>query len=255
MQRERSIRQPQGARDRRRLLDHLKIDRVAAEAWRAENRDPDSGEDFSTRVNFARIEAQDFYLHKDYTGREHTNITGLPKEVRARYITWAGESPAEIDTPTSQPRFLYRYLLEQCVPQNELRKLAEYLNRDIYLVFCEHWQVEHGEVISRDDMKVKVMTYLYDRPRAQPSRFAIIFSREFPAIARHIEDLQRRDNGGRALAIHMMQQEANFIFRFCAGLTVPYFTIHDCVGVRASDYEIVQEKFTHALRMEGLLDI
>lgn len=243
---------PRPTQERLVHIKEIHLDTVAARAWlplyaEANKELPDREQTLkrhALQLGFERFAVGDYYMTKDVrSGREYTNIVNQPRDVRHQFLSHGGQHMTEVDIRTSQPRLLAVYLETEGFRGPELDKYKDFLAHDIYIVFCELWIQRYRGLITRDQMKLRFLTFLYDVPRENPSRFGRLFTAEFPLITKWIDEF-KRCHGKSRLPIELCRIEARIIFSVTSRLGYAHYTVHDSIGI-AADKEV---------EVEGLLN-
>lgn len=189
-----------------------------------------------------KISLNQIYITPDKYGRIHTNYTILKKEIRNKYLFIDGENISEIDIKNSQPFFLLK-LIEQNLHlmDNKNEDLQIYFNQVINGRFYEYLQEQSG-VVERNDIKKWVYKIFFNKLYYESD----LFNNIFPTINHFIKSY-KKENGYKSLSHRLQNIESDFIFnRVCKRLIekeIIYFTVHDSICVKQSEYEVVKSIF------------
>jgi len=201
----------------------------------------------------------------DKNGREHHPLTNLPEHIRKNFIKYNTSNTTTIEIPhpfiqdtssslnfisiyvaenesdgigfvekdikTSQPRFLGKWL-EGRVSADELDKYKQLVNGgDIYMWMAERYNETYKPIKpkTRSEMKMPFLKILYCRPTTR-NRLTCLFKDAFPEASAAIVGFKRK-YGHEALANSIQRLESDFVYNYCRGLDVPYYTVHDSVAV------------------------
>jgi len=194
------------------------------------------------------INDRNLYLTLDNHGRIHTNFTILKKDIRNQFILIDKEAIREKDISNSQALF-FLYLmsknLNDIIDKNELFRLQTHiLDGTIY----DHLASVANQ--SRTEMKYQFFKYLFG---GKNSKFKV-FNTQYPSISKYIKDYKVKLGDYKLVSHHLQLLEGDFIFNgVCKELSdnkIKYFTVHDSVCVKQSDYCILDSIFE--TRLEDL---
>jgi hypothetical protein len=187
-------------------------------------------------------------------GRMHTPVTTLKREVRKESLRLGGEETVELDIGSSQPFFLFLWLLQRGFSDwNGFDEdvLEERLYRRIQ---------EEGRFNSRDAAKRSTYRVLFGKSRRNAQN--AVFAALYPAVWQALCDFKLRE-GNHAAVAHMLQRaESEFLFnRVIKQLIVdfpdmPIVTVHDSIIVPVSykdRVEVFFEEQQHQLLLEAQL--
>ncbi len=189
-----------------------------------------------------RINHNQIYMTPDKYGRVHTNFTILKKEIRNKYLFIDGESVSEIDIKNSQPFFLLKLIADNL---NLIDKVGEdlqiYFDKVVSGDFYKYLQEKTG-VVERTEVK-KWIYKLYFGNHYEKNE---TFNKIFPTIYNFLKSYKKK-YGYKELSHKLQNIESDFIFnKVCKrllGEEIIYFTIHDSVCVKKSDFEISESIF------------
>lgn len=191
------------------------------------------------------IDDRNLYLTLDKHGRIHTNFTILKKDIRNQFLRIDGEVIKEKDISNSQALF-FLYLLSQNLNSNinktELYRLQKLIiDGTIY----DHLASVDNEL--RADMKQQFFKYLFGRKGAKFT----VFNKLYPNISKYIKAYKVKLGDYKLLSHHLQLLEGDFIFNVvCRELSdnkIKYFTVHDSVCVKESDFSKLDSVFERRL--------
>ena len=188
-----------------------------------------------------RINHNQIYMTPDKYGRVHTNFTILKKEIRNKYLFIDGESISEIDIKNSQPFFLLKLIADNLhLIDNIGSDLQIYFDRVVSGKYYEYFQ-EKNVFEERDEVKEWVYKLYFGKP--YPNK---IFENIFPTISQFMNSYKKK-YGYKELSHKLQNIESEFIFnRVCRRLAekqIIYFTVHDSVNLKESDYIVAKRIF------------
>ncbi|MBN1185644.1 MAG: hypothetical protein JXB49_25405 [Bacteroidales bacterium] len=195
-----------------------------------------------------RIRDNQIYISPDKYGRIHTNFTVLKKEIRNGYLKIDGQPIAEIDIKNSQPFFLLKLIQEYLhIIYVNLDELSNYFNLVTKGLFYEYLQSNTQEQ-DRGNIKKQVYLEIFNKPFYESK----LLVKSFPSIANFIKVFKLK-NGYKTLAHRLQNIESDFIFnrvsKHLIDQKIVFFTVHDSICVKKSDYdkamEIFDKEFSH----------
>ena len=156
-----------------------------------------------------------------------------------------GESVSEIDIKNSQPFFLLKLIADNLNLINEIGEdLQVYFDKVIDGNFYEYLQEKTG-FIERTDVKNWIYNLYFGKPYENNT-----FKSIFPTISKFLKSYKMK-NGYKELSYKLQNIESDFIFnKVCKrllGEEIIYFTVHDSVCVKKSDFEIAERFFNDEL--------
>lgn len=179
-----------------------------------------------------------FFIVDTFSGRIHTPITSLKKDLRA-HILLCGESIASIDVGQMQPTLLAKILYEN-INKNAFSDAINQ-GKDIYLMLMDKAQLQ-----SRDEAKKRFFEILFSKPNKQLSdlfdgenwiNWINKYKNTYETRNPHSE--KRHTN----LAWLLQSYEVRImsaIWRKLAENTIPFLTVHDEIICRKSDVSDVE---------------
>jgi len=186
------------------------------------------------------IRDKEFYLTADNYGREHTNLTRLPRELRAAWNFNGKGVPKCWDVPCSQPFFSVAWLKGR-VSDTELKRYYVDVMGDFYENFRKQWLLRFPDKpIGRTEAKTVVFKVFFDWARKNDP-YHRVFNMMYPEVYRAMMNYKKW-NGKSKLATELQGIEAGFIFGICDGLQYPLFTIHDAIYVEPENKSDLIEK-------------
>lgn len=180
----------------------------------------------------------------DNYGRIHTNFTTLKKEIRNQFLSIDNEPLEEVDIKNSQPLFFLYLLcknLNNSIDKEELLQFkSDVLDGLIYDKLARFSKV------TRYKMKTIFFKFLFGKSGSKCKAF----TRYYPSITDFINKY-KKDNNYEHLSHQLQELEGEFLFKkICAELNmqkIKYFTVHDSVYVKESDYHILKLVFDNHL--------
>lgn len=180
-----------------------------------------------------------FVSEGEKTGRVFTNFNLIKRELR-EFCTIDGEQLKSIDLKSSQPYFLFSYLLDK-YPSKESNKLYQIVTEDdIYNWFLDKWKDKKQDfyttwdmvnnirkpiyINDRDDSKVEFLKFVFKIKGAR-SQYDIIFEDEFPELHKLISKI--KDN----LALKLQKVESSIFIPVATS-----FCDRGCLSVHDSLY-------------------
>ena len=191
------------------------------------------------------INDRNLYLISDEHGRIHTNFTTLKKELRNQFLRIDGESIKEKDISNSQALF-FLYLLSKnlncSVDHSELLRFQKDVANG---VLYDNLALGSGK--TRNEMKELFFKYLFGKRNSRFKEFKI----PYPTISKFIWKYKIQIGDYKLLSHELQLLEGDFIFNgICKELSkqkIKYFTVHDSVCVKASDYDLLDSIFENKL--------
>jgi hypothetical protein len=198
-------------------------------------------------LSITKIKHNHIYANPDGYGRLHTNFTVLKKEIRTEYLTIDGEGIAEIDIKNSQPFFLLKLI-------NDNRQLIVEYGDDLMVYFNKvingnlyEYIQEKSNINNRSEVKKWTYKVLFSNMYVEHE----VFRNIFPAVYQFIQSYKKKF-GYKELSHKLQLIESNFIFnKVCKRLMdkgIIYFTVHDSVCVKISEFKVAEEIFNIELQ-------
>jgi len=198
------------------------------------------------------------YISFDNYGRCHTNFTTLKSKIRDTFLMIDGEKTKTMDISNSQPLFL-SFLLSK---NKALLKKTEYNLFKQLVIDGKLYQYVYTNRIIKNIVgdpfntkaKIKEATYVVlfgknstNQSNQYTSEQNILFQHLFPTIFNFIKIYKNGNH--KKLAYELQRSESNFLFNnICEeAITkypdIPFFTVHDSITVKESDYDKVNNIF------------
>jgi hypothetical protein len=220
------------------------------------------------KYNIECIANKDFYIIEDnFSGREHSNLTNLPKYVRHNFVRINGKPIKQCDIKSSQPTFLYNILNKEynikdvgvvegeinlhnvagfSETAKEIKRYGDLLKRGC---FYEHIQSsclkKYGYSITRNEAKLIVFKVFYDKERDEPIKkqktnwhYQQLFKNEFPYIYNIIQAYHSA--GKNKLCKILQTAEKQYVFNKSKQLIhrgTAHFLVHDAIYFAEDKYE------------------
>jgi hypothetical protein len=190
------------------------------------------------------IDDGNIYMTCDNYGRIHTNFTTLKREIRNQFLSIDNEPLEEVDIKNSQPLF-FLYLLSKNLNNSiDKEELLQFKSDVLDGIIYDKLALYQGVI--RDKMKRIFFKFLYGKSGSK----CRAFTRYYPTITDFINKF-KTDNNYEYLSHQLQKMEGEFIFKkICAELNlqkIKYFTVHDSVYVKESDYHILKLIFDNHL--------
>jgi hypothetical protein len=193
-----------------------------------------------------KIKHEHIYANPDGYGRLHTNFTVLKKEIRHDYLTIDGEIAKEIDIRNSQPFFLLKLILDNINLIDDVGDdLKTYHDKVIEGALYKYIQ-EKTSKQTISEVKEWIYKVLFSPTYIEYDEFNNIF----PTVYKFIKAYKTKFDY-KELSHKLQRIESNFIFnKICKKimyLGIIYFTVHDSVNVKESDYLVTKRIFDKEL--------
>jgi len=237
----------------KRLLNsiHTNLNSVAIDkegAIRYLNREYPDQNNFKYSKNYIsilNINDKNPYLISDAHGRIHTNFTVLKKEIRNQFLRIDGEQIKEKDISNSQALFFLYLLSKNLNDKIDKSELLKFKNDVINGVLYDNLATYSGK--TRDKIKPEFFKYLFGGVKAGFK----VFNQTYPTISKFIKSHKTQLGDYRLMSHELQLLEGDFIFnRICKELTkqkIKYFTVHDSINVKQSDYDLLDSIFENKL--------
>lgn len=200
-----------------------------------------NGKYFKNYLAVINIAEKDPYLISDEYGRIHTNFTVLKKEIRNQFLRIDGEAIREKDISNSQALFFLFLLsknLDNTIDQSELLRFQYDV---IHGVLYDNLATYSGK--TRADIKSQFFKYLFGSKRTNFKEF----NECYPGISKFIKSYKTKLGNYKLLSHKLQSSEGDFIFNsICKELTkqkIKYFTVHDSINVKQSDFNLLDSIF------------
>ncbi len=190
-----------------------------------------------------KIKHEQIYAKKDKYGRLHTNLTVIKREIRNKYLTIDGEIAKEIDIKNSQPFFLLKLISDNMnligdVGDDFMTYFDAVINGTLY----EYIKEQTGKQ-DRSEVKKWIYKVLFSNTYVEYDDFSNIF----PTVYQFIKSYKVKF-GYKELSHKLQRIESNFIFnKVCKKLIdlgIIYFTVHDSICVKTSDFIVAESIFS-----------
>jgi hypothetical protein len=194
-------------------------------------------------ISILNIVDKHSYLKIDDYGRIHTFFTVLKKEIRKQFLLIDGEPIKEKDISNSQALFFLHLMsknLDDKINKSELIKFKDD-------VFGNKLYTRLGTFygLIREDAKEIFYRLLFGGANANDKAFNTFY----PTIRKF---MRRSKVGNYKRMAHKLQKaESEFIFKkICVELKkekIKFFTIHDSICVKVSDFTLLESIFNNRL--------
>jgi len=196
-------------------------------------------------ISIINIDDKNPYLISDTHGRIHTNFTVLKKEIRNHFLRIDGEQIKEKDISNSQALFFLYLLSKNLDTKIEQPELLKFQNDVINGILYDNLATYSGK--TREKIKPEFFKYLFGGVKA---RFKV-FNQSYPTISKFIKSYKTQLGDYRLMSHELQLLEGNFIFNgICQELTnqkIKYFTVHDSINVKQSDFIVLDTIFENKL--------
>ena len=197
--------------------------------------DQNDGKYYKNFISILNIGENEPYLISDEHGRIHTNFTVLKKEIRNQFLRIDGEQVKEKDISNSQALFFLNLLSNNLNKSINQTELIEFKDRILGGVLYENLASHSG--MTRADTKEQFFRYLFGGVKSQFKEFQNLY----PTISKFISQYKRKLGNYKLLSHELQLLEGSFIFKgICPELTkqkIKYFTVHDSICVKSSDFD------------------
>ena len=204
--------------------------------------------DIKNRHSVKTLHLNDIWYKFDDYGRFHSNLTTLRSHIRKNYILIDGEPSKELDIANSQPIFLTR-LMKNYLDSVDIE---EYNSFKMLVLHGKLYQFISEQTGITDKGKIKEMTFRVffgkNNPRTKGNK---IFKEMFPSIFEFIINFKKSRGTHKALSYELQRSESNMLFNnilrdvINTDMDIPFFTVHDSICVKESDYDIVKDIFDY----------
>lgn len=191
------------------------------------------------------IDSGNIYLISDKHGRIHTNLTVLKNNIKNQFIRIDGEAIIEKDIPNSQALFFLYILSKNLTSSIDKSELHSFQIHIIDGTIYDHLANQSKQ--TRDSVKKQFFKYLFG---SQNSKLKV-FNDLYPSIHKYIKDYKVNLGDYKLLSHQLQLLEGDFIFNnICKDLTktrIKYFTVHDSICVKQSDFNNLDSIFEKKL--------
>ncbi len=185
------------------------------------------------------LDKQIRFKKDEFSGRIHTNITNLYKQLRALLRVDGQDEPlVELDIRNSQPLFLAIAALKAKVQDKKYLELCE--SGQLY----DYLALELG--MSRDSAKKELMLYYFAKNghRSVLKELKQLFEKQFDSIASYLTKIKSKDHKRAAKQMQMAERQL-IIDNVCVKLfqqrkDLFVTTVHDSLLVRKSDSDLAE---------------
>jgi hypothetical protein len=227
-------------------LKSITIDRVEAiEYLRSVYPDHLSNKYLKNYHSIISIDGGNLYMKSDKHGRIHTNLTILKKDIKNQFLRIDGEVIKEKDISNSQALFFLHLLSKNL---NIIIDKYELYSFQIHIIdgtIYDHLANKSKQ--TRENIKNQFFKYLFG---GKNSEFKV-FNGLYPSISKYIKAYKVKLGDYKLLSHQLQLIEGDFIFNIvCKELMkkrIKYFTVHDSVCVRESDFNIMDSIFEQKL--------
>ena len=192
------------------------------------------------------LEHHDMWFKFDRYGRFHSNLTTLKSSVRDQFLLIDGESTKEIDITNSQPIFL-THLMSNHLDMVDIEEYEFFKQLVVNGQLYKYVSMTTG-ITERKKIK-KLMYTVFFGTNHLGKQENIHFNKLFPSIFSFIKRYKKDKDNYKALAYELQRSESNLLFNSIIRDTIekypdlPFFTVHDSITVKNSDYDKVKEIF------------
>ncbi len=227
-------------------LKSVSIDRVEAiEYLKSVYPDNSSNKHLKNYQSIKAIDGGNLYWISDKHGRIHTNLTVLKKDIKNQFLRIDGGVIKEKDIPNSQALFFLYLLSKNLTNTIDKYELHSFQIHIIDGTIYDHLANKSKQ--TRDKVKRQFFKYLFG---GKNSKFKI-FNDLYPSIFRYIKGYKAKLGDYKLLSHQLQLIEGDFIFNsVCEVLTktrIKYFTVHDSVCVKESDFDKLDSIFEQKL--------
>ena len=197
------------------------------------------------------IEHRDIWYRFDRYGRFHSNLTTLRSGIRNNYLFIDNEPTVEIDITNSQPIFL-THLMSDYLDEIDIEEYTFFKDLVVGGKFYEYVS-NNTDISDRNDIKKLIYTVFFGTNHLG-NKENKLFHKLFPSIFTFIRKYKKDNGDYKTLAYELQKSESNLLFNFIIrdimdefpGL--PFFTVHDSITVKYSDYTKVKKIFNKNMK-------
>jgi hypothetical protein len=170
----------------------------------------------------------------------------LKSDIRNQHLLIDGEKTTEIDIVNSQPIFL-SILLTQNIEEIDREEYNNFKNLVLDGELYQYISNNYGDVDKKQTKKI-IYTVLFGTNHLNKKENKL-FKKLFPSIFNFIKKYKKNEGTYKALAYKLQRSESRFVFSdICREIInthpdVPFFTVHDSIVVKQSDYYRVKKIF------------
>lgn len=193
----------------------------------------------------------DIWYTFDNYGRFHSNLTTLKSNVRSNYLKIDNCPTKEIDIINSQPIFL-TILMSKNMDKIDHEEY-EFFKQLVITGSLYDYVSQHSGKKERKEIKKMIYTVLFGTNHLN-KKDNKIFKKLFPSVFKFIRDYKNEQNNYRALAYELQRSESNLLYNdiieeiINIDPNIPFFTVHDSITVKESDYELVNDIFNKSMK-------
>jgi hypothetical protein len=198
-----------------------------------------------------QLKDYDYWYSFDDFGRFHNNLTTLKSNIRHKHILLDGEKTKELDISNSQPTFL-TYIMKD----------YDNIDKEEYLFFKQlivkgklyDYVMNNTDITDRKKIKMFIYTVLFGTNNLRKIENKV-FKKLFPSIFKWIKWFKKEKGDYKSLATELQRSESNFLFNsICKEIiaqypNLPFFTVHDSITVKESDYDKVKKIFEYHIKL------
>ena len=204
--------------------------------------------DIKNKHSIKTIYLDDLWYKFDDYGRFHSNLTTLKAEIRKKYILIDDEPTMELDIANSQPIFLTHMMKDHLdTIDNEEYEFFKIL---VLKGRLYKYIASQSDITNNGQIKKMVFRVFFGRNNPK-SKGNIIFKKMFPSIFKFIICYKKAHGTHRAMSYELQRSESNMLFNnilsdvINLSEDIPFFTVHDSITVKQSQYNIVKKIFDH----------
>tara|TARA_R110000772_G_scaffold49196_2_gene113279 strand:+ start:250 stop:1443 length:1194 start_codon:yes stop_codon:yes gene_type:complete len=188
----------------------------------------------------------DMWFKFDRYGRFHSNLTTLKSGVRDQFLLIDGEPTKEIDITNSQPIFL-THLMSKHLDKVDIEEYEFFKQLVVNGQLYKYMSINTG-ILGRKEIKKLMYTVFFGTNHLNKKENKL-FNKLFPSIFSFIRLYKKEKDNYKALAYELQRSESNLLFNSIIKdiiekyTDLPFFTVHDSITVKNSDYNKVKEIF------------
>lgn len=194
------------------------------------------------------LKHRDIWFTFDKYGRFHSNLTTLKSGIRDNFLLIDGEVIKEIDIANSQPIFLTQIMSDN-LDKVDIEEYEFFKQLVINGKLYEYVSINSGGTRIK---KVKTSMYkVFFGKNHLASNDNVIFNQLFPSIFKFIKGYKKEKDNHKVLSHELQGSESNLLFNNIIRNVVdkypelPFFTVHDSISIKYSDYDKVKEIFDY----------
>ena len=226
-------------------LDRVTIDYVSADEY-INSIKLNKNQYEKNKYSIDCLKHNDLWFKFDKYGRFHSNLTTLRTGIRDQFLLIDGEPTREIDITNSQPIFL-THLMSRYLDKLDIEEY-EFFKRLVINGRLYEYVIMNTNIQCRRKIKKLMYTVFFGTNHLNKKENKI-FKNLFPSIFNFIREYKKEKDNYRALAYELQRSESNLLFNTIIRdisdkyPDIPFFTVHDSITIKASDYEKVKEIF------------